>query len=670
MMRRHALLPCLALLLLFGSAETARAAVAIESFAFTTSSIQAGAHTNLSASLALEKPGEPEVAKDALIDLPPGGFLYAESLPHCSSAAFVSDECPVSAQVGVVTIRGGHEGNPNFLLGTAPVYLLTAEGGELARIGFIIPTVDTPVAASLRVPAGAAQRMRLAFEGLPEAVPLKSFALTLWGVPASPVHDEERFPGEPRSCPGSETASCIPSGTPSSQPQVPFTRNPTSCSSANAALAVDSHQHPGDFASTSAAIFFSGCGKLAFGPSLGISLTNTETSAPTGLGVQVSMPADLAPQDITGSDLEAFALELPPGLTLDEEAAADLEACTVTQAHLDGSGPVECPPGSSVGTVAVTLPEIGPIEGQAYFGGTESAGSYRLFLVASGFGIDLRLAATLVFDAETETASISLPSLPQLPVTKLLLSVEEASGLFLTPSRCGEYEAIAEFTPWSSPSSRFVAGTGLEIDVGPEGGPCPGPAEEVAVSLAPASLPADGHSTSVATATVYDEHGYQLAGEEVIFFSTDPNQKIGPVTDNGDGTYAATITASTAPGTATISAIDESVEPGIVGAAALIQLGPPALPAPPGPPPAQPIVSFRRHPSHRTRDRTPTFRFASSVPGSSFACRIDRHRMRACESPLTFPRLGFGRHTFEVVAVAAGVSSKPLSYAFVVRRRT
>ncbi len=243
--------------------------------------------------------------------------------------------------------------------------------------------------------------------------------------------------------------------------------------------------------------------------------------------------------------------------------------------------------------------------------------------------------------------------------------MDEASGLFLTPRYCGEYKAIAKFTPWSSPSSQFLVGAGFEIDSGPEGGPCPGPAEEVVVSLAPSSIPADGHATSVATATVYDEHGYQLAGDEVVFASTDPNQKIGPVTDNGDGTYTATITASTTPDAATIFAIDESVEPEAVGTAALVQVGPPA-PAPPSP--AQPIARFRQHPSHRTHDRTPTFRFASSVPGSSFECRIDHHRVRTCESPFTLPRLGFGRHTFKLVAVAGGVSSKPLSYAFVVRR--
>lgn len=569
-MRHLVVLPCLALLLL--SAQTARAAIAIESFAYTASTIQAGAHADLRASLALEKPGEPEAAQDALIDLPPGAFVYPEALPRCSSTQFSLEECPVNTQVGVVTVRGAHEGNPNFLLGTAPVYLLVAEEGEMGRLGFAIPTVDIPVAGSLRVPAGTSQRQRLAFEDLPQSVPLKSLALTLWGIPAAPDHDEQRFHGEPHSCPGLEDTSCITDGgAPSNLSQVPFTRNPTSCNgAANAALAVDSHQHPGDFASTSTAATFTGCGKLSFLPDVGVSLTSTETSAPTGLGVQVKMPVDFNPTGLTGSDLEALALYLP--LALDKVAAATQEVCTAAQAHLDGSGPVECPPGSSVGALTIALPDTGELEGQVYFGGGESQHSYRLFLVASGIGVDLRLPARLVSDAET--AELSLPSLPQLPVKEFLLSVYETSGLFHTPSRCGKYEAGAELSPWKSSSSRVIFDFSLAIDSGPKGVPCPG------------------------------------------------SEATGPT--------------------------------------------PPVQPAPAVPP--TPAVSFRHHPPHRTPDRTPTFRFASSVPGSSFECKIDGRRMRACESPFTLPRLGFGRHTFKVVAVAAGVRSKPLSYAFVVRR--
>lgn len=109
----------------------------------------------------------------------------------------------------------------------------------------------------------------------------------------------------------------------------------------------------------------------------------------------------------------------------------------------------------------------------------------------------------------------------------------------------------------------------------------PGSAAQVALKLAPASIPADGSSTSVATATVTDASGFGVSGETVSFSSSDAGEKISATTDNGDGTYTATITASTTVGSATITAHDGSLS----SSQPLTQSSPPS---PPPPPPAQP----------------------------------------------------------------------------------
>jgi hypothetical protein len=85
-----------------------------------------------------------------------------------------------------------------------------------------------------------------------------------------------------------------------------------------------------------------------------------------------------------------------------------------------------------------------------------------------------------------------------------------------------------------------------------------------------------------------------------------------------------------------------------------------------------PQTRLRRKPGHKTRDRTPTFSFSSSEPGSRFQCKLDRKPFRSCRSPLTTRRLTFGAHTFRVRA--RGDSGKPdptpATYRFrVVRRR-
>lgn len=82
-----------------------------------------------------------------------------------------------------------------------------------------------------------------------------------------------------------------------------------------------------------------------------------------------------------------------------------------------------------------------------------------------------------------------------------------------------------------------------------------GGAPTISVAVSPGSIPPDGQSTTTATAVVSDG-GTPESGDAVSFSSSDPGQSIGAVTDNGDGTYTATITASKTAGNATITATD------------------------------------------------------------------------------------------------------------------
>jgi invasin-like protein len=91
------------------------------------------------------------------------------------------------------------------------------------------------------------------------------------------------------------------------------------------------------------------------------------------------------------------------------------------------------------------------------------------------------------------------------------------------------------------------------------------------VTLAPATIAADGSSTTVATAHVTGTDGGPVIGADVEFASTDPSQTIGPVTDNGDGSYSATITASTSSGPSTITGTDMSASPALSGHATLTE---------------------------------------------------------------------------------------------------
>ncbi len=92
----------------------------------------------------------------------------------------------------------------------------------------------------------------------------------------------------------------------------------------------------------------------------------------------------------------------------------------------------------------------------------------------------------------------------------------------------------------------------------------PGPAATVTVTASPDSLRADGSSTSTVTATVKDIYGNLIPTETVTVEISQGSGSLGNVTNNNDGTYTATYTASTTPGTVIITATTSNGKTGSV----------------------------------------------------------------------------------------------------------
>ena len=134
-----------------------------------------------------------------------------------------------------------------------------------------------------------------------------------------------------------------------------------------------------------------------------------------------------------------------------------------------------------------------------------------------------------------------------LPLTKawerLISSVNNLPHLWLC------LLAAAGISLWPGASPVQASGTGATMTL----------------SLSPSTITADGTSTTMATVTVEDSTMTGVSGDTVNLSSTDGGEKISPnpATDNGTGSYSATITSSTTPGTATITATDttSSVSP-------------------------------------------------------------------------------------------------------------
>jgi hypothetical protein len=68
----------------------------------------------------------------------------------------------------------------------------------------------------------------------------------------------------------------------------------------------------------------------------------------------------------------------------------------------------------------------------------------------------------------------------------------------------------------------------------------------VTVGLGQSSIVADGASTTTVSVSVADQYGNARTADTVML-STDGGAQLGAVHNNGDGTYAATLTASTVP---------------------------------------------------------------------------------------------------------------------------
>ena len=85
---------------------------------------------------------------------------------------------------------------------------------------------------------------------------------------------------------------------------------------------------------------------------------------------------------------------------------------------------------------------------------------------------------------------------------------------------------------------------------GPE---LPGTADDSTIAANPASIVADGVSTSLITLQAKDVAGNNtsVSGQTVTFSTT--SGTLGAVTDNGDGTYSATLTSGTTAGNATVT---------------------------------------------------------------------------------------------------------------------
>ena len=306
---------------------------ALESVTAELSSTQAGAHADLTTTFVLAHTGSGSSSlpfaytRDIEVHLPPGIIGNPQMVLSCTvvdlGTSPEESECPIDAQVGITEVTLGGTIKGSF---REPIYNMAApgEGDIVARLGFF--AAEWPVFINVRLDP-TDYSLIASLEGISSGAGLVEAESTLWGVPAASSHDELRF------TPLEAKEGITEGGREANLPEAPFLSNPTDCSlSREITITARSYQLP-DEPSTMSAPFpqITGCGKLAFGPSFTAVPTNPETSAPTGLDAELSIPQDETPQGLATSTLKSAVVALPEGMTINPAGGNGLEGCSPAQ---------------------------------------------------------------------------------------------------------------------------------------------------------------------------------------------------------------------------------------------------------------------------------------------------------------------------------------------------
>jgi hypothetical protein len=568
-----------AALLLAITAAPAAAVEKIQSFQTTMSTSQAGGHPDLHTSFSLEGPGAPEAAQNVTFSPPTGVFGNPRAITQCVPADFALDQCPPDSQAGLITLRANYKGNPQYLLGTAPIFSIAPQEGETARLSFITPVLDIPIAISVAVRTTTDYGLRFTVEDITQLTPLASADMTFWGFPAEAAHNIQRFakgsPGKPTGCPEEEGTGCISEpGTRSSIVPQPLTDNPTTCSgeALTSTLEVQTYQDP-EHRSQAEATYppIEGCQREVFKPVLEASPTTVETDSASGLNVDLKSPQFLT-FAAEPSEIKSATVTLPAGFTINPDAADGQSECRESEANFSSLGPAQCPDTSKIGTFSIGTPALPErLEGSVYIGQPKPGDQYRLFLTASGFGLNVKLIGSVFPNPVTGQLTAEFPNLPQAPFEDFQLHLFSGErSLMATPTLCSVYTVNSEFYPWNATLAEQGSSQIFSLEAGPHGSQCPGQVRPFNPTLIAGTSNATANAFSNFSLRLNREDGDQDLGHLNFTLPPGLSANLHGITYCSEAAIAAAAASSgraeqadpSCPGTAEIGTSDVAAGPG------------------------------------------------------------------------------------------------------------
>ena len=150
---------------------------------------------------------------------------------------------------------------------------------------------------------------------------------------------------------------------------------------------------------------------------------------------------------------------------------------------------------------------------------------------------------------------VSVPNVIDMTEVQAKETLTDAGLKGVTADICPQPTCVVRYTR-PERGSNVLSGAVVKLHLTGPGGSVNDSAASIKLSLSATEIIANGSSTTVATAQVYDRYGHSLALQRVVFSPSDKSVNVGSESEHSPGVYSATITSSKSPETVIVTAKD------------------------------------------------------------------------------------------------------------------
>ena len=364
------------------------------------------------------------------------------------------------------------------------VYNLVPRPGQAGLIGFIEPLLNSaPIFTDIEGRTEGDYGLEFTVSNINHVFGGVSVVEEIfWGVPADPANDPlrlkpvgctvvrgERRPPMRRRCQIKRATEAVHQS---------LRRSADSDLQPNAV--VESYDHGFRSGTASSSPATTGCDQLSFNPSLFAQPTTNRTDTASGLDIDLKVPAaespispvavgdqsrDRDPARRASRSTRAPPTARPPAPRSRRKSGSGTRRPNVRRTRRSDrsrSRPRRCRP---------------RFRDSSTWRNPKPGDPYRLYLIADGFGVHVKLPGGLDRSRSRHRAARrrGWKDLPQFPFNEFNLHLFGSErGLLATPDRCGTYAVDSTFTPWDSLLPDQTSTQFFELNEGPNGTPCPG----------------------------------------------------------------------------------------------------------------------------------------------------------------------------------------------------